>query len=215
MRAAAKWATGALAAVAAVLLAGGPLVVVGRITDWEHALWAAVALVVSLTGVGWAIWQAVEALMPSATTMAELDGPEFASLREQIQADPAAFLGPFGSSVLDLDRAASMWETAAANIAVMMARPGSDIPAGVLAQGLADARANATQARARLRWLVEYAHAVRVRNQLRGILQRVFLGAAVAAIGALLFVFAASQPSSAPASHASGAQGGELWHVSS
>ena len=187
---------------------------VGRITNWEHAFWAAAALVISLAGVGWAIWQTVEALMPSATTMAELDGPEFAFLREQIRIDPVAFLGPFGSSVRDLERAADMWETAAANIAVTMARPGSDIPAAVLAQGLADARANATQAGARLGWLLEYGHALRVRNQLRGTLQKVFLGAAVAAVGALLFVFAASQPAGVPAAHSSRAQGSELWHIS-
>ena len=157
----------------------------------------------------------VEALTPSATTMAELDGTEFAFLQKQIQADTAAFLGPFGASVSDVEAAANMWETVAANIAVIMARPGSNIPAAVLVQGLADARANATQARARLRWLLEYAHALRVRNQLRRILQRVFLGAAVAAIGALLFVFAASQPASVPASHASRALGGAEWYISS
>jgi hypothetical protein len=183
---------------------GGPLTVIGRIPNWEHAAVAVAGLVISLAGIGWAIWQTIEALMPTVTTIAELDTAEFAFLGEQIRVDPAAFLGPFGSSVGELSAAANMWETAAANIAIEVARRDKSVPPAVLAQGLADAQANAAQARARLRWLLEYAHARRVRNQLRRVLLRMFVGAAVAAIGALVFVFAASQAAAAPTAHSAG-----------
>jgi hypothetical protein len=60
----------------------------------------------------------------------------------------------------------------------------------ILAQGQADALANAAQASARLRWVLALTHAWRVRDQLREARLHTFAGAAVAALGAVLFIVA-------------------------
>jgi hypothetical protein len=192
MRATAKWIIAALAAVGAALVGGGPLTAVGRIHAFGPALVAVAGLVISLAGIGWAIWHTAEALMPLATTLAMLDTPELATLQKQIKEDPRAFFGPFGQSVPQLEAAGDFWDVAAANASVMLAKQTDHIRRQVLIQGLADARANAAQARARLYWLLEVANAWRVRDQLRRARAHAFAGATLASIGAVLFVFAAS-----------------------
>ena len=145
-----------------------------------------------LAGVGWAIWHTTDALIPPATTLATLETPPLAELRAQIVADPAAFFGPFGSSAAQVQAACQRFETAAAQIAVMIAAEPDAGRQRILAQGQADALANAAQASARLRWLLSLAHAWRVRDQLRRARLNTFAAAAVAALGAVLFLVATS-----------------------
>ncbi len=190
MRASAKWTIGALAAVGAALLGGAPLSAVGKLHGFGPAGAAFAGLVIGLAGIGWAIWHTADALMPIGTTLAAIDQPELAGLRAQIQAEPAAFFGPFGSSVQELQSKYVLWQTVAARAAVMLAGEPDESQKSKLAQGIADALANAAQAGARLRWLLELAHAWRVRDQLRRARLHTFGGAAVAALGAILFVVA-------------------------
>jgi hypothetical protein len=194
MRATAKWTIGALAAVGAALLGGAPLSAVGKIHGLGSASAAFGGLVIALAGIGWAIWHTTDALMPISTTLAAIGQPGLASLRDQIRADPAAFFGPFGSSVKELEQRSILWQTVAANAAIRLAAEPDEIRRRQLAQGIADAQANAANASARLRWLLEFAHAWRVRDQLRRARVHAFAGAVVAALGAVLFIAATTLP---------------------
>ena len=78
--------------------------------------------------------------------------------------------------------------------AIRLSAESDEIRARQLAQGIADAQANAANAGARLRWLLELAHAWRVRDQLRRARLQTFAGAVVTALGAVLFVAATTAP---------------------
>lgn len=194
MRSSAKWTIAALAAVGTALLGGAPLSAVGKIHGLGSASLAFGGLVTGLLGVGWAIWQTADALMPISTTLAAIREPGLAELRRQIEADPPAFFGPFGSSVEELQQWYAMWQAAAAKTAIRLAAEQNETRRRVLAQGLADAQANAANAAARLRWLLDLVHAWRVRDQLRRARVQTFLGAVVAALGGVLFLAATTLP---------------------
>jgi hypothetical protein len=193
MRSAAKWTIGAVAAVGAALLGGAPLAAVGKVHGFGSAAEAFGGLALGLLGVGWAIWHTTDALIPPTTTLAALDTPPLADLRAQIMADPRAFFGPFGTSVAQVQAAVQAYDSAAAQIAVMLAAGPGEAAQRVLAQGQADALANANAASARLRWLLSLVHAWRVRNQLRAARLQTFGGGAAAALGAVLFIVATSR----------------------
>jgi hypothetical protein len=199
MRTTAKWIIGAAAAIGAVLLGGAPLAAVGEIHGLVSALEAFAGLVIGLAGAGWAIWHTTEALIPPATTLATLETPQLADLRAQIAADPAAFYGPFGTSVADLQVACQRFDIAEARAAVMLAAENDPTRQRILAQGIADASANAALARTRLRWLLALTHAWRIRSLLRRARLHAFAGAAATALGAVLFIVATSTNGSAAA----------------
>lgn len=190
MRTTAKWIIAALAAVGAILLSGGPLTAMGKIHGAGHIAWGFGGLVVAIAGVGWAIWHTSDALMPPLTTLASLDTPQLAGLRAQINANPRAFFGPFGTSVRQLEAECHRWDAVAANVSKTLITEQDRTRRLTLELGLADARANAAHIRARLRYLLELAHAWRVRDQLRWARLQAFLGAGVTALGAMLFVAA-------------------------
>lgn len=192
MRGTAKWIIGTAAAVGAVLLGGAPLAAIGKIHGFGSAAEAFAGLVLGLAGVGWAIWHTTDALIPPVTTLATLDTPKLADLRAQITADPGMFFGPFGNSPAQVQATCRRYDAAAAQIAVLLAAEPDPVRQRILAQGQADALANAAQASARLRWLLSLAHAWRVRDQLRRARLHTFAGAAVAALGAILFIVATS-----------------------
>ncbi len=190
MRASAKWLIAALAAVGAVLLGGAPLSATGKIHGLAPASVAFAGLAIGLAGVGWAIWHTADALMPISTTLGALRKPELAGLQAEIESDPAAYFGPFGRSVEELEQQCILWQTAAAKAAILLSAEPSEQRRRRLAQGVADAQANAANAAVRLRWLLELAHAWRVRDQLRRARLQAFAGAVLAALGAVLFVAA-------------------------
>lgn len=192
MRSTAKWTIAAVAAVGAALLGGAPLAAVGKIHGLGSAVEAFAGLALGLAGVGWAIWHTTDALIPPTTTLAALETPQLADLRAQLTADPEAFFGPFGTSPAQVKAAVERYDTAAAQLAVLLAAEPDATRRRVLAQGQADALANAAQAGARLRWLLLLTHAWRVRDQLRAARLQTFAGAAVAALGAVLFVVSTS-----------------------
>jgi hypothetical protein len=146
--------------------------------------------------VGWAIWHTAEALIPPATSLAALEQPHMERLRMQITADPAGFFGPFGNSVAEVEASCRRFDIAAAQLAIMLAAESAPDRQRILAQGLADASANASQARTRLRWLLLLAHAWQVRNLLYRARLHALVGAAAVALGAVLFITATSASTS-------------------
>jgi hypothetical protein len=192
MRTTAKWIIGAAAAVGAAILGGAPLAAIGKIHGVVSAVEAFAGIVIGLSGAGWAIWHTAETLIPPATTLATLETPQLADLRAQIAADPTAFYGPFGTSVAELQVACQRFDIAEARAAIMLAAENDPTRQRILAQGVADAAANAILARTRLQWLLALTHAWRVRHLLRGARLHAFAGAATAALGAVLFITATS-----------------------
>jgi hypothetical protein len=196
MRTSAKWTITALGAVGVALLGGAPLSAIGKIHGFGQTAWAFAGLIIGVFGIGWAIWRTTDALMPPATTLRSISEPQQGKLREQITAYPAAFFGPFGNSVDDLENACLFWQAAAAQATVMLATEQDENVRRRLSQGISDAQANASQAAARLRWLLEFTHAWRVREQLRRARLHTFAGAVLTALGAMIFVAAAGRLSS-------------------
>jgi hypothetical protein len=218
MRATARWTIAALAGVAALLLGGAPLTAVGKISHLGDAMLAYVGLVIALGGVGWAIWQTGEALMPRVATLADLDDPELADLRATMAKDPTAFYGPFqecqgdgaqgvgrhgrkdpnGATYHDgLRRAAARHGVVAAKLAVKAAAEEDPVRSRLLAQALEDARANAELAERLQRQLVEFVHAWKVRAAVRRARVHTLAAAAVIALGAVLFLSATHETAAA------------------
>jgi hypothetical protein len=103
MRSTAKWMLAASGAVGAALISGGPLVAVGQVHGVVHAIVAGLGLVIALCGVGLAIWFTSQVLVPRLTTSDTMrQSPVPASLRGQINAEPAEFMGVAAKSVDDL-----------------------------------------------------------------------------------------------------------------
>ncbi|GHG54324.1 hypothetical protein [Streptomyces griseocarneus] len=182
-RATARWLIASTGAVGALLLGGGPLLAVGRITDWEHAAWAGGGMLVALSGVAWAIWQISEVLVPPMTTPASLGEPAVRGLREQLDAAPWYYFGSVATSVEDLLRHRRI----AANIArrLASAEPGER---AVLRQGLLTAHRNIARTDPCLRWLLATAHAWQVRERLRRARRHTFLGGVLVIAGAVTFL---------------------------
>src|ERR687896_684094 len=88
LRSTARWTIAAAGAVGALLLGGAPIAAIGKINDLGDAISAYAGLAIALAGVGWAIWQTTEALIPRIATLAQLDDPDMASLREMIIREP-------------------------------------------------------------------------------------------------------------------------------
>jgi hypothetical protein len=192
MRASAKWILGAAAASGAALLGGGPLAAVGKVHTAGAAITACTGLLIGLLGIGWAIWFTADALIPPLTTPKTLDtDPRLQDLRDRIASDPAAFYGPFGGSMADLGKASELHSKAAASLVRALATETDATRQKVLAAAIEEARATTAAVQRRTRTLLELAHAWDVRAKLRTARLQAFAGAAIAAVGVVMFVAAA------------------------
>lgn len=209
MRTTARWTIAAVAAVGALLLGGTPLAAVGKINHIGDAAAAFVGLTTALTGVGWAVWQTGEALIPRIAMFAQLDDPAMATLKDIIAQDPAAFYGPFGQSPQELRAARLLHETTAANLAAARAREQDEARSRVLEQALSDEQANTDLARRLETNLLECIHAWQVLAAVRRARIHTIAAVVVVALGAVLFLSATSdnkanpptKPAPAPSQH--------------
>ncbi|MEV0975600.1 hypothetical protein [Streptomyces sp. NPDC049915] len=202
LRTTARWTIAATAAVGALLLGGGPLVAVGRIHGWADAAAAFGGLALAVLGIGWAIWQTGEALTPRLATLADLGTPGMAGLREAVARDPSAYFGPY-ASLDELSAGRRLHEKIAAELAVRLAREPDADHTRVLQQGLADARANAQQARALQQRLLTLIHAWAVRDAVRRARVHTLAAFMVVTLGAVLFLTATHEdPPAQPAKSA-------------
>ncbi|MFC9590838.1 hypothetical protein ACFTUC_13795 [Streptomyces sp. NPDC056944] len=182
-REAARWTLASVGAVGALLLGGGPLLAVGRIGDWTHALWAGGGLFVALVGIAWAMWQTSEVLVPPLTTPAVLASPALRGLREQLDAAPGYYFGSMATDVEGLLRHR--------RVALEISRrlPASEAAErAALERGLATAHRNIVRTDPYLRWLLATAHAWIVREKLRKARRHTFLSAVLVITGAVVFL---------------------------
>lgn len=193
MRATAKWILAAAAAVGAALLGGGPLTAVGKVHGLGADLRAYGGLTIALLGVGWAIWQTADALIPPLTTPRFVDeDPALRDLRARIAKDPGAFYGPYGKSMADLQAARAEFQARKAKLTALRHAATHDQQRHTVDTALAELTDAITSISTRTRVLLELGHAWQVRGQLRHARLNALAGAAVAALGAVLFLSATS-----------------------
>ncbi|MFF3910116.1 hypothetical protein ACFYZJ_30015 [Streptomyces sp. NPDC001848] len=188
-RATAQWIIASTGMVGALLLGGGPLLAVGKITDWKHGVWAGGGLLLALSGVAWAIWRTSDVLVPATMSPAQLTSPALLGLREQFDAAPWYYFGSVAISLDDLLRHRQI----AANIAVQLrsAGPGDR---DALQRSLLAAHRNIAKTDPYLRWLLATAHAWRVREALLSARRHTFLGGLLVIAGAVTFLSATAVP---------------------
>lgn len=201
MRSSAKWILAAAAAVGAALLGTSPLAAARKIHSAGPAIAAYAGLSIGLAGVGWAIWFTADALIPPLTTSTSLDtDPRLHDLRSQIDNHPSAFFGPFGTSMTDLMTAGAFHQRVAANLRAALVLEQDLQRRKILQATLTEANAAASAVELRVQNLLELSHAWRIRAQLRRARLHALAGAAVAALGIVIFLAATS--TAAPATSA-------------
>ncbi|WP_221348145.1 hypothetical protein [Streptomyces beigongshangae] len=187
LRATLKWIIAAAAGTGTLLVGAGPLAAMGKLDDRGDVAAAFCGLALTVTGIGWIVWQASDALMPQVSTLARFDDPELADLRALAATDPRAFFGPYAS--LDELRAKLQFHDAVAgNAAVMLARQSDERRAKMVQQVLDSARTNADHARHLERRLLTIVHAWTVRHHVRRARRHAFIAMIVVVAGAVLFL---------------------------
>jgi hypothetical protein len=183
LRSAAKGMLAAAGGVGAVLISGGPLVAVGRVHGVAHAFIAGGALLLALSGVGLAIWQTSQVLIPPLTTPATLRKPSLKGLREVIESSPADFFGLVATSVDDLLR----HQVLAVNLNRQLAREQDPRKHALMATQLRRVEANAERAAPYVRWLLGTAHVWQIQAELRRARLATMIGGVLVVAGAVGF----------------------------
>lgn len=200
MRATARWTIAASSAVGALLLGGAPIVAIGHLKGVLHIAFAYVGLAIAIAGVGWAIWQTSEALIPRIHTIAQLQDPDVAELRDFIAKDPSAFYGEFGQNPQDLRNAYIINDKAAARLAVMAAREQGEKMARILEHAYSDARANADLAYDLEGELTAFVHGWKVLAAVKRARTHTIVAAVVVVLGTFVFLVSSSgvSPTTSP-----------------
>jgi hypothetical protein len=194
LRSAAKWTIVAAGAVGAALISGGPLVAVGQVHGTAHALIAGAGLVLSLIGVGLAIWTTSTVLSPRLTTPATLRSPALAGLRAIIEADPAQFFGPVATSVdvLLLHREVTV------TLVRLLAAEKEPGKRATFERQLQRAKGNAERAAPYVRWLLAIGHVWQIKQALERSRWFTLAGGVVVIAGSVLFFTATGAPAYVP-----------------
>jgi hypothetical protein len=143
-----------------------------------------------VAGVSWTLWTTGEVLTPRFATLRSLDDPALADLRAEIDAAPETFFGPFGRTAGQLDGACREHTAVAVELEALLARERDEERRAGLSRGLAAARANAANATARRRALLELVHAWQVRRALRRARIHTLIASVAVVAGAVFFLLA-------------------------
>jgi hypothetical protein len=186
LRSAAKWTAAAAGAVGAALISGGPLVAVGHVHGTAHAILAGAGLLVSLIGVGLAIWSASRVLAPRLTTPATLRSRRLRGLREELEAEPEQFFGVTAKTV----RGLLLHQAVAVDLARKLAAE-TDAQKRLKLEGhLRRVQQNAARAEPYVHWLLEVGHVWDIQLDLRRSRWFTLGGGVLAVTGAVLFFLA-------------------------
>ena len=96
-----KWIATSFGALGALLIGTAPLSGLGKLdlVSWRFAL-VAIFGIMALGGVAYIVWKATSLLTPSTVTMVDVEGEAgFSALRVEIAAEPAAYLGTWGTDI--------------------------------------------------------------------------------------------------------------------
>jgi len=186
MRSTAKWTIAAAGSVGAALISGGPLIAAGQVHGTRHALLAGGGLVLTLLGVGLAIWSTSRVLAPRLMTPEALRSSALKGLREMIENEPAQFFGVAGSTVTGL----LLHRPAVADLARRAAKETDPAQRARLLRELRRAEDNARRAAPYVRWLLVMGHAWLVKRDLDRALWCTLGGGVLVVAGAVLFFIA-------------------------
>lgn len=188
MRVAAKWMLAASGAVGAALISGGPLVAVGRVHGAGHAILAGAGLIVTLGGVGIAIWYASRVLVPRLVTPAVFQGSAaLAGLRARIDAEPAEFMGAAATTVAGLFERHGRLRRLVADLERRVARETDADRLARLGVSLRRARANEELVGNYVRWVLALGHTWLVRADLDVSRRATMSGGVIVVAGAVLY----------------------------
>lgn len=221
LRTAAKWTIAAAGAVGAALIGGAPLVAAGQVHGVGRAVLVGAALVVALAGVGLAIWQTSQVLVPPITTQATLREPGLKKLRDMIDASPADFFGVLATSVDDLLH----YRAVAANLGIALRAAPDPARRAQIEPLYRQVLTDAGRVEPYVGWLLATAHVWQVRAKLRRAQWSLLGGVVLVAVGAATFLAVTGQqngpdyvpvvttrPTVAPAAASSAPVGG-LWLI--
>lgn len=187
IRDAAKWLVASAAAVGAAMLAGSQLSSIGELDvgvpdSVEHArLWVAVVgAVLGLAAVVYAIWSAVQILMPKLVLISELD-----DAWEKPPAGLAPVVAHFRRNPKYLQGFASPGELIAAR-------------ESLIAGGGGEAAARIADLDQRITAIEDIATHEALKSQFGRALRKLMLATAVAAVGIVAFAWAANPPAGTP-----------------
>jgi hypothetical protein len=190
MRATARWIVGAAAGVGALVLAGGPLVIVKDLDDAGDVVAVVGGMLLAVIGVVWAVWRTSDVLSPRMATLDDLGSPDLKGLRELIGRSPADFYGPRSADP------AALWEerrlrlTVAARLEALLARESDPTRTQILAHEAAVARRNALLIQRLQQRLLAWIHAWQVRRSLLRARRDTLFSALLVLAGAVLYVTA-------------------------
>lgn len=187
MRSTARWIIGAAAATGSLLLAGGPLSVVGRLHGVGDSAAAGGGVLLALLGVAWAVHRTSDVLTPRVATFTDLGRPALRGLRELIARSPADFYGPFGADPDTLQRARTLRTAVRARLDAALVHEGDPDRRRTLEHALKVARRNAALAERTQQRLLALIHAWQVREALRRARRDTLLASLLVALGAALF----------------------------
>lgn len=190
MRATARWITAAAAGVGALVLAGGPLVVVKDLDDAGDVVATAGGMLLAVVGVVWVVWRTSEVLSPRTSTLDDLGSPELDGLRKLIDRSPADFYGPHATDPAALRRERRLRLTVAARLEALLARESDPARVRVLTHEAAVARRNALLIQRLQQRLLAWIHAWQVRQSLVRARRDTLLASLLVLIGAVLYVTA-------------------------
>ena len=187
MRSTARWIIGAAAATGSLLLAGGPLTVVGKLHSVGQAIAAAVGMLLAILGVAWAVYRTTEVLTPRVATFDDLGQPALRGLRELIARSPRDFYGPFTADPISLQRERTLRATICRQLTTALVHEKSAPRRRTLEHALSVARSNAALAERTQRRLLAWIHAWQVREALRRARRDTLLASLVVVLGAAVF----------------------------
>ncbi len=190
MRATARWITGAAAGVGALVLAGGPLVIVKDLDDAGDVVAAVGGMLLTVLGVVWVLWRTSEVLSPRTATLDDLGSPELDGLRKLIDTSPADFYGPHATDPAALRRERRLRLTVAARLEALLARESDPARVRVLTHEAAVARRNALLIQRLQQRLLAWIHAWQVRQSLKRARRDTLLASLLVLTGAALYVTA-------------------------
>lgn len=203
LRSTARWLTGGMAAVGAVLLSAGSLALPGRVDGFGDLLWALAGMAVGLCGVGLALWGTSEVLTPRVGVLQDLETRPLSPLRELVSRNPEDFLGPFGQNLEEFAREGGLRRRIVRELTRRAAREhGSDEESDeekVLQRELAVARRNLELHRRVRRDLLAWVHAWQVHAALRRARWCVMGAAALVVAGAGLTLVSTASEGTQPA----------------
>jgi hypothetical protein len=188
MRATARWTLVAVGAVGAVLISGGPLVAIGQVHGAGNTFRALLGLIIVVAGVGVAAWFTSQVLMPRlATPDMVRKSPELATLRRQINAEPAEFMGVVAATVDDLFDLHDQLRANALDLARQAAREKDPQRRAALDGHLSRMRAQEENVARYVRWVLALGHAWLTGAYLTRSRIATLGGGVIVALGAVLF----------------------------